>query len=65
MAPSMWVLFPGQIMTAYGLLQKNPNPTQADIRQAFKGHFMSLAPATRPSERSILAAARACRTGKR
>ncbi len=27
---------PGQIMTSYALLKKNPNPTSADIRHALK-----------------------------
>ena len=28
---------PGQIMTAYALLKRNPHPTQAEVRLALKG----------------------------
>ncbi len=53
---------PGQIMTAYALLQMKPDPSQADIRQALKdtlcrcGGYPTI-------ERAILAAAEALRTG--
>ena len=30
---------PGMIMTAYDLLQKNPNPTEAEIRQGLEGNL--------------------------
>jgi carbon-monoxide dehydrogenase small subunit len=30
---------PGMIMTAYDLLQKNPNPTEAEIRHALEGNY--------------------------
>jgi len=53
---------PGQIMTAYALLQAKPDPSQVDIRQALKdtlcrcGGYPTLS-------RAILAAAEALRTG--
>jgi len=53
---------PGQIMTAYALLKKNPNPTQADIRRALKSRLCRCA--AYPSiEKAILAAARSLITG--
>lgn len=30
---------PGMIMTAVGLLQRNPNPTEAEIRHGIEGNF--------------------------
>jgi len=30
---------PGMIMTAYDLLQRNPNPSEAEIRHALEGNF--------------------------
>jgi xanthine dehydrogenase molybdenum-binding subunit len=54
---------PGQIMTAYALLQRNPDPSPADIRAALKdtlcrcGGYPTI-------EKAILAAARALRTGE-
>ncbi len=54
---------PGQIMTAYALLKRNPNPTQADIRFALKDTLCRCA--GYPSiENAILAAAQALRTGE-
>src|SRR5512138_2133753 len=54
---------PGQIMTAHALLKRNPAPTQAEIRFALKDTLCRCAgyPAI---ENSILAAARALRTGE-
>jgi CO/xanthine dehydrogenase Mo-binding subunit/aerobic-type carbon monoxide dehydrogenase small subunit (CoxS/CutS family) len=54
---------PGQIMTAYALLNRNPNPSQQDIRVALKDTLCRCAgyPAI---ENAILAAARALRTGE-
>ncbi len=54
---------PGQIMTAYALLERNPNPTQAEIRVALKdtlcrcGGYPGI-------ENAILAGAEAMSTGK-
>ncbi len=54
---------PGQIMTSYALLKKNPNPTSADIRHALKdtlcrcGGYPTI-------ENAILAAAESLRTGE-
>lgn len=54
---------PGQIMTAYALLKRNPAPDRADIRHALKdtlcrcGGYPSI-------ERAIEAAARAIQTGE-
>jgi CO/xanthine dehydrogenase Mo-binding subunit/aerobic-type carbon monoxide dehydrogenase small subunit (CoxS/CutS family) len=54
---------PGQIMTAYALLQTNPNPSQQEIRVALKdtlcrcGGYPSI-------ENAILAAAHSMRTGE-
>ena len=54
---------PGQIMTAYALLQRNPNPDSAEIRFALKDTLCRCA--GYPSiENAILAAARALRTGE-
>jgi carbon-monoxide dehydrogenase small subunit len=30
---------PGMIMSAYGLLQENPNPTEAEIREGLRGNL--------------------------
>jgi len=53
---------PGQIMTAYALLQRNPNPTRDEIRFALKDTLCRCAgyPAI---EGAILAAAESMRTG--
>jgi len=53
---------PGQIMTAYALLERNPNPTSEEIRFALKDTLCRCAgyPAI---ENSILAAAESLRTG--
>jgi len=54
---------PGQIMTAYALLKRNPNPNSDDVRFALKdtlcrcGGYPSI-------ENAILAAAQALRTGE-
>jgi CO/xanthine dehydrogenase Mo-binding subunit len=54
---------PGQIMTAYALLQKKPDPSQMEVRQALKdtlcrcGGYPTI-------EHAILAAAEALRTGQ-
>jgi CO/xanthine dehydrogenase Mo-binding subunit/aerobic-type carbon monoxide dehydrogenase small subunit (CoxS/CutS family) len=54
---------PGLIMTAYALLQRNPEPTSAEIRYALKDTLCRCA--GYPSiERAILSAARAIRTGE-
>src|SRR5512136_3447802 len=54
---------PGQIMTAYALLKRNPNPTQHDVRVALKDTLCRCA--GYPSiERAILAAAQALRSGE-
>jgi xanthine dehydrogenase molybdenum-binding subunit len=54
---------PGQIMTAYALLEHNPNPDSADVRFALKDTLCRCAgyPAI---ENAILAAAQALRTGE-
>src|SRR6185503_17836447 len=54
---------PGQIMTAYALLQRNPNPTKDAVRFALKDTLCRCAgyPAI---ENSILAAAESLRTGE-
>ncbi len=54
---------PGQILTAYALLKRNPNPDSADIRFALKDTLCRCA--GYPSiENAILAAAQALRTGE-
>lgn len=54
---------PGQIMTAYALLKRNPKPTSDDIRFALKDTLCRCA--GYPSiENAILAAAEALRTGE-
>jgi selenium-dependent xanthine dehydrogenase len=54
---------PGQIMTAYALLNHNPNPESADIRVALKDTLCRCA--GYPSiENAILAATQALRTGE-
>ena len=54
---------PGQIMTAYALLKRNPNPNSDDIRFALKDTLCRCA--GYPSiENAILAAAQALRTGE-
>jgi xanthine dehydrogenase molybdenum-binding subunit len=54
---------PGQIMTAYALLERNPNPTSDEIRFALKDTLCRCAgyPAI---ENSILTAAESLRTGE-
>ena len=54
---------PGQIMSAYALLKRNPNPTSAEIRTALKNRLCRCGgyPAI---ERAILAAARTLLTGE-
>ena len=53
---------PGQIMAAFALLQKNPDPTSAEVRQALK---RSLCRCTGYGmiEKAVLAAAHTLRTG--
>jgi len=54
---------PGQIMTAYALLKRNPNPDSVDIRFALKDTLCRCA--GYPSiENAIIAAAQALRTGE-
>jgi xanthine dehydrogenase molybdenum-binding subunit len=54
---------PGQIMTAYALIERNPNPDSADIRFALKDTLCRCA--GYPSiENAILAAAESLRTGE-
>jgi selenium-dependent xanthine dehydrogenase len=54
---------PGQIMTAYALLKRNPNPSSDEIRFALKDTLCRCA--GYPSiENAILAAARTLRTGE-
>ena len=54
---------PGQIMTAYALLKRNPDPNSADIRFALKDTLCRCA--GYPSiENAIIAAAQALRTGE-
>jgi CO/xanthine dehydrogenase Mo-binding subunit/aerobic-type carbon monoxide dehydrogenase small subunit (CoxS/CutS family) len=54
---------PGQILTAYALLKRNPNPDSKDIRFALKDTLCRCA--GYPSiENAILAAAQALRTGE-
>ena len=54
---------PGQIMTAYALLERNPNPSKDEVRFALKDTLCRCAgyPAI---ENSILAAAESLRTGE-
>lgn len=54
---------PGQIMTAYGLLSRNPDPTSAEIRHALKDTICRCA-GYPTIEKAILAAAHALRTGE-
>ncbi|PWH12418.1 MAG: aldehyde oxidoreductase [Anaerolineae bacterium] len=54
---------PGQIMTAYGLLSRNLNPTSAEIRHALKDTICRCA-GYPTIEQAILAAAKAIRTGQ-
>ena len=53
---------PGQIMTAYALLQRNPNPTQDEVRFALKDTLCRCA-GYPMIENAILAAAHTLRTG--
>src|SRR5512133_1413138 len=54
---------PGQLMTAYALLKRNPNPTSEDVRFALKDTLCRCA--GYPSiENAIIAAAEALRTGE-
>jgi len=54
---------PGQIMTAYALLKRNPNPTSEEVRYALKDTLCRCA--GYPSiESAILAAAHTLRTGE-
>jgi selenium-dependent xanthine dehydrogenase len=54
---------PGQIMTAYALLKRNPNPTKDEIRFALKDTLCRCA-GYLTIENAILAAAEALRTGE-
>jgi CO/xanthine dehydrogenase Mo-binding subunit/aerobic-type carbon monoxide dehydrogenase small subunit (CoxS/CutS family) len=54
---------PGQIMTAYALLERNPDPTSDEIRFALKDTLCRCA-GYPTIENSILAAAQALRTGE-
>jgi selenium-dependent xanthine dehydrogenase len=54
---------PGQIMTAYGLLSRNQDPSQADIRQALKDTLCRCA-GYPTIENAILAAAHSLKTGE-
>ncbi len=54
---------PGQIMTAYALLERNPNPTRDEIRFALKDTLCRCA-GYLTIENSILAAAESLRTGE-
>jgi len=54
---------PGQIMTAYGLLQENPNPSSERVRAALKDTLCRCA-GYPTIERAVLAAAEALRTGE-
>jgi xanthine dehydrogenase molybdenum-binding subunit len=54
---------PGQIMTAYALLGRNPNPTSDEIRFALKDTLCRCA-GYQMIENSILAAAESLRTGE-
>lgn len=54
---------PGQIMTAYGLLQREPNPTSEDIHHALKDTLCRCA-GYPTIERSILEAAESIRSNK-
>src|SRR5512133_287937 len=54
---------PGQIMTAYALLKRNPKPESADIRFALKDTLCRCA-GYPTIENAILAAAQALRTGE-
>ncbi|WKZ47467.1 MAG: molybdopterin-dependent oxidoreductase [Anaerolineales bacterium] len=54
---------PGQIMTAYALLERNPNPTKDEIRFALKDTLCRCA-GYPGIENSILAAAESLRTGE-
>jgi xanthine dehydrogenase molybdenum-binding subunit len=54
---------PGQILTAYALLKRNPNPASADVRFALKDTLCRCA-GYPTIENAILAAAQALRTGE-
>ncbi len=54
---------PGQIMTAYALLRKQPDPRPQDVRSALKDTLCRCA-GYPTIERAILAAAKAARTGQ-
>jgi CO/xanthine dehydrogenase Mo-binding subunit/aerobic-type carbon monoxide dehydrogenase small subunit (CoxS/CutS family) len=54
---------PGQLMTAYALLQRNPNPSEDDIRHALKDTLCRCA-GYPTIVRSIQAASRSIQTGK-
>jgi selenium-dependent xanthine dehydrogenase len=54
---------PGQIMTAYALLKRNPNPTREEIRLALKNRLCRCA-GYLSIENAILAAARSLLTGE-
>lgn len=54
---------PGQIMTAFALLKRNPDPTQEELREAFKDTLCRCA-GYPMIEKAILAAAHTLRTGE-
>jgi carbon-monoxide dehydrogenase small subunit len=53
---------PGMLMTAYELLQQNPDPTEAEVREAISGNVCRCTGYVH-IVKSILAAARAIRQG--
>ena len=54
---------PGMLMTAYALLERNPDPTKEDIHHALKHTFCRCA-GYPTIEKAVLAAAKAIRTGE-
>jgi len=49
---------PALVLTAYALLQRNPNPTEAEVRQALSGVLCRCTGYVKPVEAVLLAAAR-------
>ena len=54
---------PGMILAAKALLEKNPNPSEREVREAMTGNYCRCTGYVKPVE-AVLAAAKACRRAR-